>query len=72
MRSTLLSVFLFATPISSLLIAQSRVTADITSLYAKAKSDYLKFENIHGGYIQTDNVLMHYLSWGNPENTPLI
>jgi len=72
MRSILLFIFLFLTSISSSLMAQLRLTTDTAYLYAKAKSDYIEFENIHGGYVQTDNVRMHYLSWGNPRNPPLI
>ncbi|MBB6500692.1 alpha/beta fold hydrolase [Pedobacter cryoconitis] len=47
-------------------------TTNLEKLYQQAKSAYLEFENIHGGYVQTNNVLMHYLTWGNPSDTPLI
>lgn len=59
---------------NSCLMAQSRKAAkiDMEQVYAQAKSSYQEFERIHGGYIQTTNVLMHYLCWGNPKNTPLI
>ncbi|MDB4999150.1 MAG: hypothetical protein JWR76_227 [Mucilaginibacter sp.] len=40
--------------------------------YSKAKNDYLAFEKKHAAYIQTKNIRMHYLSWGNPANRPLI
>jgi pimeloyl-ACP methyl ester carboxylesterase len=69
MRPLSLFIFLFLISVNTSLMAQPADTAD---LYVQAKSDYLEFEAIHGGYIQTDNVRMHYLSWGNPENTPLI
>jgi pimeloyl-ACP methyl ester carboxylesterase len=72
MRLILLFIFLFLASASSSLMAQLRVTTGTTHLYAKAKSEYIEFENIHGGYVQTNNVRMHYLSWGNPDNTPLI
>lgn len=54
--------------------AQSKnaVPGDMEQLYIKAKASYQEFESVHGGYVQTDNVLMHYLCWGNPKDTPLI
>lgn len=54
--------------------AQSRKTTSIAvgKLYTQASLSYSEFESKHGGYVQTDNVLMHYLCWGNPKNTPLI
>jgi len=69
MRSLSLFIFLFLTSASSSLMAQPADTAD---LYAQARSAYLEFEKVHGGYVQTDNVRMHYLSWGNPKDIPLI
>ncbi|MBB5638504.1 pimeloyl-ACP methyl ester carboxylesterase [Pedobacter cryoconitis] len=73
MRSVLLFSFLFlSVVISNPLMAQHGITADQANLYTRAKSDYLEFEQIHGGYVQTDHVKMHYLLWGNPKDTPLI
>jgi pimeloyl-ACP methyl ester carboxylesterase len=40
--------------------------------YQKDKATYENFERQHGHYVKTDNVLMHYLCWGNPKDTPLI
>jgi pimeloyl-ACP methyl ester carboxylesterase len=40
--------------------------------YRQAKREYLAFEKEHGGFVQTNNVRMHYLTWGNPKNSPLI
>lgn len=40
--------------------------------YQEAKVEYLKFEEKHGGWVQTENVRMHYLSWGNSTDVPLI
>lgn len=40
--------------------------------FKKDKKTYENFERQHGHYVKTNNVLMHYLSWGNPKNTPLI
>lgn len=42
------------------------------TLYKEAKKDFEKFEKEHGAFIQTNNVLMHYLTWGNQTGTPLI
>lgn len=40
--------------------------------YALAKMDFAAFESKHGRYIQTENVRMHYLIWGNPSNLVLV
>lgn len=40
--------------------------------YQEAKVDYQQFEEKHGGWIQTENVRMHYLSWGKASGVPLI
>ena len=40
--------------------------------YDSAKLKFKNYEKKHGGYIQTKNVNLHYLEWGNPRNTPLI
>ncbi|RYY06160.1 MAG: alpha/beta hydrolase [Sphingobacteriaceae bacterium] len=45
---------------------------DISELYQEAKIQFINFEKLHGHFIQTKNVKMHYLTWGNPENIPLI
>ena len=44
----------------------------VRARYQEAKKEYLAFEREHGHYVQTPNVRMHYLTWGNPKNTPLI
>ncbi len=41
-------------------------------LFLKAKKAFQKFELEHGGYIQTPNVKMHYLTWGNRNGMPLV
>jgi hypothetical protein len=48
----------------------SRIKAEI--LYQEAKVDFVKFESKHGKFIQTENVSMHYLTWGSPKGIPLI
>lgn len=40
--------------------------------YLEAKDQFSQFEKQHGHFIQTKNVQMHYLTWGNPKNVPLI
>lgn len=45
---------------------------NIEEAYNKAKIEYEVFEQKHGGFVQTDNVLMHYLTWGDPSDIPLI
>jgi pimeloyl-ACP methyl ester carboxylesterase len=40
--------------------------------YSLAKKDFAAFESKHGRYIQTRNVRMHYLTWGNPSNPALV
>lgn len=45
---------------------------NIEDAYNRAKNEYKVFEQKHGGFVQTDNVLMHYLTWGNPSDIPLI
>lgn len=40
--------------------------------YDSAKVEFEKYEQMHGRFIQTKNIKMHYLEWGNPKDTPLI
>jgi pimeloyl-ACP methyl ester carboxylesterase len=42
------------------------------ALYTDARLEYDRFEKAHGNYIQTKNVLMHYLTWGRPTGIPFI
>ncbi|MFW0718192.1 alpha/beta fold hydrolase [Pedobacter sp. N23S346] len=46
--------------------------SSIFKQFKKDKKTYENFEEQHGHYVKTENVLMHYLSWGNPKSTPLI
>jgi pimeloyl-ACP methyl ester carboxylesterase len=41
-------------------------------LYTKYKTEFDQYEKKHGKYIQTNNVKMHYLTWGSSTGTPLI
>ncbi|WP_300669841.1 alpha/beta hydrolase [Soonwooa sp.] len=42
------------------------------SLYNEYKTEFNNYEKKYGNYIQTNNVNMHYLEWGNPKNPTLI
>ena len=42
------------------------------ALYKEAKIEFARFEKEHGAFIQTKNVRMHYLTWGNPSGIPFI
>lgn len=41
-------------------------------LYKKAKEEFNQFERQHGRFLQTKNVRMHYIAWGNPSGIPFI
>jgi pimeloyl-ACP methyl ester carboxylesterase len=41
-------------------------------LFFSAQNEFSQYENIHGHYIQTPNVKMHYLTWGKPTGIPLV
>lgn len=49
--------------------------ADINYLsnrFDAAKKEFGLYEKEHGRFVQTSNVLMHYLTWGKATGTPLI
>ena len=50
----------------------SKFSLDIKSIYDSAKVEFNNYEKKHGRFINTKNIRMHYLEWGNPKNTPLI
>ena len=41
-------------------------------IYKEAKVAFISYEQKHGKFIQTNNVNLHYLVWGDPKHTPLI
>lgn len=47
-------------------------SVDVMKLYLDLKREYTRHEKEHGHYIQTNNVRLHYLTWGNPKATPLV
>jgi pimeloyl-ACP methyl ester carboxylesterase len=62
---------LFLVP-TFLLNAQSQQLDQDSLSFVKAKAEFVKFEQEHGHYIQTDNIKMHYLSWGKPTGKPIV
>lgn len=68
-------LFLLFFSFSSLLLwSQDSPTqpVNIKAKYDSARVAFTQFEKKHGGFIQTKNVKMHYLEWGNPRHTPFI
>lgn len=47
-------------------------TTTAKKIFKQAREKFARFEKEHGGYIQTNNVRMHYLTWGKPSGVPLI
>ncbi|WKN41547.1 alpha/beta fold hydrolase [Tunicatimonas pelagia] len=45
---------------------------DQESVFKQAKQGFEAFEREHGHFIQTPNVRMHYLTWGDSADVPLI
>ena len=54
------------------LLAQTDNLKDLKSQFIKDSLAYVSFENEHGKYIQTTNINMHYLEWGNPKDPTLV
>lgn len=55
--------------------AQAKAAMDsITqrNLFLSLKPEFEKYEKQHGNYIQTPNVKMHYLEWGDRKNPTLV
>ncbi|SEI94469.1 Pimeloyl-ACP methyl ester carboxylesterase [Dyadobacter koreensis] len=46
--------------------------SDSEKNFRAAKAKFLSFEKTHGHFFETRNIKMHYLTWGNPKDTPLI
>ncbi|MBC8984358.1 alpha/beta hydrolase [Pedobacter sp. N36a] len=69
-------LFFFFFPVVLFVKAQDQKTKpNITvaqKLYEQAQQEFALFEKQHGGFVKTNNVNMHYLSWGNPAGIPLI
>lgn len=54
------------------LFSQTDSLIDLKSQFQKDSLSYVAFEKEHGKFIQTENVNMHYLEWGNPKNPTLV
>lgn len=74
-----MKLILFFIAIESLLIFNSSAqdlkpenNDSMWELYNTAKSQFSDFEKTHGKFIQTENVNMHYLEWGNKSDPSLI
>lgn len=39
---------------------------------AQEQKEFAEFEKQHGGFVQTNKVNLHYLSWGKASGIPLI
>lgn len=62
---------LFLVP-AFLLHAQSEQLNQDSISFIKAKAEFVQFEQEHGHYIQTNNVNMHFLTWGKPTGKPFV
>src|SRR5690606_930419 len=66
----LLFVIGFTLPVAAQ--SHSSGNAWLKSSFRKAEKEFAAFEREHGAFIQTENVKMHYLHWGEPANPTLI
>lgn len=54
------------------LLAQNNKETDLKIQFVNDSIAYVQFEKEHGKFIQTPNVNMHYLEWGNPKDPTLV
>lgn len=71
------NIFTFFLSFSFSLLAQNKDTetglnAELSAQFIKDSIAYTTFEKENGKYIQTPNVKMHYLEWGNPNHPTLV
>lgn len=66
------AILFYASILKAQIKAPNLTRAKAEMLYKEAKKGFARFEKEHGAFIQTNNVRMHYLTWGSPEGTPLI
>jgi pimeloyl-ACP methyl ester carboxylesterase len=78
LRAVLIYLIAYA-QISSIALGQVPTPADRANdsihqmrLFHETKLEFIKYEQAHGRTIETNNVKMHYLVWGNPKNTPFV
>jgi len=67
-----LSFFLFVLQLHGQNITSKPDTISLKKNYILAKNEFQLFEKEHGAFVQTGNILMHYLTWGNRSGTPLV
>lgn len=73
-----MKVNIFATFFALLLSANShsqeseKQASAFKAKFDSAKLEFENFEKMYGGFVQTKNIELHYLEWGNPKGTPLI
>lgn len=74
MRLILFLLLITTTHFSLPAMAQLKTAddAEMKKRYLSAKNQFQTFEREHGNFIQTNNVNMHYLSWGDREKPCLI
>ncbi|GMQ28023.1 alpha/beta hydrolase [Algoriphagus confluentis] len=65
-------LWVFSILISTQSFGQDEGANDFLKRYELARAEIEKYELTHGNFIETRNVKMHYLSWGNPADLPLI
>jgi len=52
--------------------SQENLLDNIKVKYNNAVNDFELFESEHRGYVETANGKFHFLTWGNPEDMPII
>lgn len=67
-----LSSFLFITFLKGQANSLALGTNSLRTEFTIAKREFALYEKEHGRFVQTSNVLMHYLTWGKPTGIPLI
>jgi pimeloyl-ACP methyl ester carboxylesterase len=66
------SSFLFITFLKGQTYPLAFDTNSLRTEFVIAKREFALYEKKHGRFVQTNNVLMHYLTWGKPTGIPLI
>ena len=66
-------LFFIALFFAGLAFSQEAVdTTKIRQIYDQYRAGYAALEAAHGHYINTPNVRMHYMTWGNKKDLPLV
>jgi len=73
-RTFLISLLLlaFAPQLNAQTIAPDKDTNSLKKKFILAKKEFQLFEKQHGAFVKTNNILMHYLTWGSPSGIPLV